>query len=106
MLWRVFENLLNNIVKYAMPDTRVYFEIGKADSRAVISIKNMSAQKITLSAEELLQRFKRNDKSRSTGGNGLGLSIAKSFTEFQNGTFGIEIDGDLFKSILTFELSE
>ncbi|MBQ4243995.1 MAG: HAMP domain-containing histidine kinase [Clostridia bacterium] len=106
MLWRVFENLLNNIVKYAMPDTRVYFEIGKADGRAVISIKNMSAQKITLSAEELLQRFKRNDKSRSTGGNGLGLSIAKSFTEFQNGTFGIEIDGDLFKSILTFELSE
>ena len=105
MLWRVFENLLNNILKYAMPDTRVYFEVTEEDGRAVISIKNMSAQKITLSPEELLQRFKRNDKSRSGGGNGLGLSIAKSFTEFQNGTFDIDVDGDLFKTVLTFELT-
>ncbi|MBR4450630.1 MAG: HAMP domain-containing histidine kinase, partial [Clostridia bacterium] len=106
MLWRVFENLLNNILKYAMPDTRVYFEVAKEDGKAVISIKNMSAQKITLTPEELLQRFRRNDKSRSGGGNGLGLSIAKSFTEFQRGTFDLDVDGDLFKTVLTFELSE
>ena len=106
MLWRVFENLMTNILKYAMPDTRVYFEVSKEDGRAVISVKNMSAQKITLTPEELLQRFRRNDKSRSGGGNGLGLSIAKSFTEFQNGTFDIDVDGDLFKTVLTFELTE
>ncbi len=106
MLWRVFENLLNNVLKYAMKDTRVYFEIRKEEGRAVISIKNMSAQKIVLTPEELQQRFRRNDRSRSGGGNGLGLSIAKSFTEFQNGTFDIDVDGDLFKSVLTFELPE
>ena len=105
MLWRVFENLLNNILKYAMPDTRVYFEVAKEDGKAVISIKNMSAQKITLTPEELLQRFRRNDKSRSGGGNGLGLSIAKSFTEFQGGTFDIDVDGDLFKTVITFEIT-
>jgi signal transduction histidine kinase len=88
-----------------MPDTRVYFEVSKEDGRAVISVKNMSAQKITLTPEELLQRFRRNDKSRSGGGNGLGLSIAKSFTEFQNGTFDIDVDGDLFKTVLTFEIT-
>ncbi len=106
MLWRIFENLIGNAVKYAMPDTRVYFEVTKADDRATVSIKNVSAQKITLSPEELLQRFNRNDKSRSSGGNGLGLSIAKSFTEVQNGTFEIDVDGDLFKAVLTFDIAK
>ena len=106
MLWRIFENLINNIRNYAMPDSRVYIDVEKKEDTVSVSLRNTSASKITVSAEELLQRFKRNDKSRSGGGNGLGLSIAKSFTEIQNGTFELFVDGDLFKTVLTFKLSE
>jgi len=106
MLWRVFQNLLQNICNYAMPQTRVYLELEKADGRARVTLKNTAAQQITLKEDELLQRFRRNDKSRSSSGNGLGLSIAKQFTQLQDGTFELQVDGDLFKTILTFRLSD
>ena len=106
MLWRVFQNLVNNICKYAMADSRVYVDVCAENGRAVISFKNTSAQRISLTEEELLERFKRGDKARSGGGNGLGLSIAKSFTEAQNGTFELFVDGDLFKTVLTFAMPE
>lgn len=103
MLWRVFENLINNICNYAMPNTRVFIDIRKNGGNVEISLKNTSANKITLTQEELVQRFKRNDKSRKTEGNGLGLSIAKSFTEVQRGRFELVTDGDLFKTVMTFK---
>ena len=106
MIWRVFENLINNICSYAMADTRVFIEVRKKDKTVEISFKNTSANKITVSEDELMQRFIRSDKSRQTSGNGLGLSIAKSFTEAQNGRFDIVIDGDLFKTVLTFSQTE
>ena len=106
MLWRVFQNLLQNICKYAMPQTRVYMEIEKRGEYAVVSFKNTSAQRITLSEEELIQRFRRNDKARTTSGNGLGISIAKQFTELQEGVFELFVDGDLFKTELSFRLSD
>ncbi len=106
MLWRVFQNLVNNICKYAMPASRVYVDVEAQNGRAVISFKNTSAQEITLTSEQLLERFKRGDKARSSSGNGLGLSIAKSFTEAQNGTFDLHVDGDLFKTVLTFAMPE
>ena len=106
MLWRVFQNLVNNICKYAMADSRVYVDVCAENGRAVISFKNTSAQRISLTEEELLERFKRGDKARSGGGNGLGLSMAKSFTEAQNGTFELFVDGDLFKTVLTFAMPE
>jgi signal transduction histidine kinase len=106
MLWRVFQNLLQNICKYAMPQTRVYMEIEKRGEYAAVSFKNTSAQRITLSEEELIQRFRRNDKARTSSGNGLGISIAKQFTELQEGTFDLRVDGDLFKTELLFRLSE
>lgn len=105
-MWRVIENLFNNIFKYAMPGTRVYID-GKEVTegkrkKAVISVKNISAQPLNINADELTERFIRGDVSRSTEGSGLGLSIAKSLTEAQNGNFEIYLDGDLFKAILTF----
>lgn len=102
-LWRVFENLFSNIHKYAMPGTRVYVDVLQEDGKTLIVLKNISNTPISSNAEELLMRFKREDTSRHTEGNGLGLSIAKSFTEIQGGKFDISVDGDLFKTVLTFE---
>ena len=106
MLWRVFQNLLQNICNYAMPQTRVYLELAKEADCARVTIRNTAAQRITLREDELLQRFRRNDKSRSSGGNGLGLSIAKQFVELQGGSFELHVDGDLFKTEMTFRLSD
>ena len=106
MLWRVFQNLIQNICKYAMPQTRVYLQLEKLEDRALVSIKNTSAQRITLREEELIERFRRNDKARTSSGNGLGISIAKQFTELQEGTFALIVDGDLFKTELTFRLAD
>jgi signal transduction histidine kinase len=104
-IWRVIENLFNNIEKYAMEHTRVYIDVVKKDSGQVeLAIKNISEQPLNFSASELTERFIRGDVSRSTEGSGLGLSIAKSLTEAQNGRFEIQMDGDLFKVILTFPL--
>lgn len=101
-IWRVFENLMNNAVKYSLPNSRVYLTL-EADTQNVRFIfRNTSKNTLSLSAEELTERFVRGDSSRTTEGNGLGLSIAKSLTELQNGKMEIITDGDLFKVVLTF----
>lgn len=105
-LWRVFDNLMNNICKYAQRGTRVYLTLEERDSQAVISFKNTSRAPLDIPAEELLERFVRGDAARGGEGNGLGLSIARSLTELQKGTLELTVDGDLFKVVLRFaELS-
>lgn len=103
-LWRVFDNLLGNIVKYAQPQTRVYLNLQKSADLVEIVFRNTSRYELNMTGEELKERFVRGDSSRNTEGNGLGLSIAQSLTELMGGTFGLVIDGDLFKVILTFPL--
>ena len=103
LLWRVFSNLMTNIVKYAMPGTRVYLSTAVKDSRAAVTFRNISAAPLEKSGAELSERFVRGDASRTGGdGSGLGLSIAQSLTELQGGAFQITVDGDLFKAELTF----
>lgn len=99
---RVFDNLMNNICKYAQPGTRVYMTLQRTDGQAVITFRNTSKEELNIAPEELMERFVRGDKARNSEGNGLGLSIARSLTELQGGSFRLEIDGDLFKVILTF----
>lgn len=101
-MWRIMDNLFSNINKYAMEHTRVYVDLLQVNDRAVLSVKNVSKARLNISAEELLERFVRGDVSRSTEGNGLGLSIAQSLTEIQGGSFTINIDGDLFKVFVSF----
>ncbi|MDO4546216.1 MAG: sensor histidine kinase [Bacillota bacterium] len=105
-LWRVFDNLLNNICKYSQPGTRVYQTLAIADGKAVITYKNTSKYQLNITEEELMERFTRGDRSRHTEGSGLGLSIARNLVELQKGKFEIEIDGDLFKVICTFDTLE
>ena len=101
-LWRVFDNLMNNVCKYAQRSTRVYLTLEEKNGQAIISFKNISREPLNLSADELLERFVQGDNSRKSEGNGLGLSIAKSLTELQNGTIELTTDGDLFKVVLRF----
>ena len=101
-LWRVFDNLMNNVCKYAQRSTRVYLTLEEKNGQAIISFKNISREPLNLSADELLERFVQGDNSRKSEGNGLGLSIAKSLTELQNGTMELTTDGDLFKVVLRF----
>lgn len=103
---RVFDNLMNNICKYAQSGTRVYLSLEKIGNKAVITFKNTSRDPLNISADELMERFVRGDSSRNTEGNGLGLSIAKSLTELQGGTLTLSVDGDLFKVILSFPIAE
>ncbi len=98
LLWRVIENLISNVFKYAMPNSRVYIETADVNDNIVVSIKNISAYELNIPADELMGRFKRGDSSRNSEGSGLGLSIARSLTEIQGGSFSINIDGDLFKA--------
>ena len=102
LLWRVFDNMLNNIVKYAKQDTRVYISTSKVNHEISIVFKNISDAALNISSDELMERFVRGDSSRNTEGSGLGLSIAKSLTELMGGRFEITIDGDLFKCSMTF----
>ena len=104
-LWRVIDNLLSNCNKYALEGTRVYLEITRDDKQAVFSVKNISRAPLNIPPEQLMERFVRGDSSRTTDGSGLGLSIARSLTELQHGQFGLSIDGDLFKAIVTFPLA-
>jgi len=101
-MWRVMENLFNNICKYAMEGTRVYVDLEKAEGVITVSIKNISETSLNFSPDELTERFVRGDVSRSSEGSGLGLSIAKNLTELQKGEFQIVLDGDLFKVLLRF----
>ena len=103
---RIFDNLMNNIGKYSLPGTRVYLDLEKKGDRAVFLFKNTSRDPLNISADELLERFVRGDSSRHTEGNGLGLSIAQSLAELQGGTLQIQIDGDLFKAVLSFPAIE
>lgn len=103
-LYRVFDNLMNNICKYAQPHTRVYVTARAVNGSAEIAFKNISNVPLNLTADELMERFVRGDASRHSEGNGLGLSIARSLTELQNGKMELSVDGDLFKVVLTFPL--
>ncbi len=103
-MYRVIENLFGNISKYALDGSRVYVDIGKVDSKVRITIKNISKERLNISADELMQRFVRGDKSRTTEGSGLGISISKSLTELQKGKFDLQVDGDLFKVELEFNI--
>ena len=100
LLWRVIENLISNVLKYALPGSRVYIDISESSAHVTLNIKNISAYELNVDEEELMERFKRGDASRHSEGSGLGLSIAKSLTELQGGNFHIEIDGDLFKAVI------
>ena len=101
-MWRVLSNIFGNVVKYAMEGTRVYAEVCNKNKKVIFTLKNISAQPLNISADELTERFIRGDISRNTEGSGLGLSIAKSLTELQGGEFKLFVDGDLFKVMITF----
>lgn len=101
-LWRILDNLLSNCAKYAMPGTRIYIDVLRREGMVEISVKNISADPLNLPAEDLLRRFVRGDDSRSTSGSGLGLSIAQSLASLQGAQLDIQIDGDLFKAIISF----
>ena len=103
-MWRIFDNLMNNICKYAQPGTRVYLSLEEKNGKALISFKNTSREALDISEAELMERFTRGDASRNTEGNGLGLSIAASMAELQGGNLSLTVDGDLFKAVLTFPL--
>lgn len=103
LIWRVIQNLLSNICKYAMPGTNIYIDIIKNEGKVITSLRNVSEKPIRSTADELLVRFKRDDSSRTTEGSGLGLSIAKGLIELQNGTFEIVLENDVFKSVITFD---
>lgn len=101
-MWRVLANIFNNTAKYAMEGTRVYIDLKKNGEKVCFSMKNISAEPLNISAEQLTERFIRGDSSRSTEGSGLGLSIAQSLTELQKGKFQVYLDGDLFKVMIVF----
>ena len=101
--YRVFENLMNNILKYAMPHSRVYIDMDSSQTEVKIVFRNVSAMELDYDADRLTDRFVRGDSARNSEGSGLGLAIVKSFVELQNGTFHVEVDGDLFKAVIQFK---
>lgn len=103
-MWRIFDNLLNNICKYSQRGTRVYLEVCERDGKAVVTFRNISSRQLNISSDELMERFVRGDSSRNTEGNGLGLNIAQSLAQLQKGTMELTVDGDLFKVTLTFDV--
>ncbi len=102
-MWRVLDNLLNNTCKYSLPGTRVYISLVQTGHEVKITFKNISKAALNIPSDELMERFVRGDSSRNTEGSGLGLSIAQSLTELMKGSMKLEIDGDLFKVMLTFK---
>ena len=104
-MYRIIENIFSNVSKYALENSRVYIDIFSKDDKVYIVEKNISKEKLNISEEELMQRFVRGDKSRTTEGNGLGISISKSLTEVQNGQFDVKIDGDLFRIEICFKIA-
>ena len=105
-MWRILENLFSNVIKYSMPNSRVYVDIFQMDGYGILVMKNISATPIDFDETRLTDRFVRGDASRSTEGSGLGLSITQSLAEIQDGSFGIQVDGDLFKAIVSIPLWE
>ncbi len=105
LTWRVLNNLLGNVVKYALADTRVYIDLQQQGNKAVLSLKNISRESLNISSEELMERFVRGDASRNTEGSGLGLNIAKSLMDLQHGQLTLVVDGDLFKVCLEFPVA-
>lgn len=105
-MWRVLENLYNNAAKYAMPGTRIYADLRTDKDEVIFSLKNVSEYPLNFSADELTERFIRGDISRSTEGNGLGLSIAKSLVQMQGGKLELYLDGDLFKATVRFRKAD
>ena len=117
-MWRLMDNLFENVCKYSLIGTRVYVEVRdfssaqdaamgeQAKDKLLISIKNVSATPNKIQGSELTERFIRGDSSRSSEGSGLGLYIAKSLTELQGGSFEIVADGDLFKATMVFDISK
>lgn len=105
-LWRVLENLYNNASKYAMERSRIYVDMKREEDMAVFTMKNISENPLNIQADELTERFVRGDVARTTEGSGLGISIAKSLTELQGGTFKLYIDGDLFKAEVAFPIKK
>lgn len=101
-MYRVFQNIIDNALKYSMEGTRVYLTLKREMGRCEIVVKNIASYEMTFSPDEITERFTRGDESRSTEGNGLGLSIAKSFTEACGGEFNVEIDGDVFVAKIIF----
>lgn len=101
-IFRVFENLIINMTKYAMRGSRIYIDISSKQEKVEITLKNMAANEIDFNVEDIVERFVRGDKARNTEGSGLGLAIAKSFVELQGGKLDVNVDGDLFKVIITF----
>ncbi len=104
--FRIFDNLFSNVKKYALSGTRVYIDVYKENNFGVFSVKNISKDKLNIDLDEITERFVRGDNSRTTEGSGLGLSIARSFTELQNGVFDVQIDGDLFKVVIKLPLTD
>ena len=106
LLWRIYDNLLSNICKYSLSNTRVYFDVAVSEEQVQITAKNISREVLNISASELKERFVRGDSARHTEGSGLGLSIAESLTQLQGGSFHLFVDGDLFKAVLVFSRLE
>lgn len=106
LLWRVLRNVFSNVSKYSMDGSRVYIDVMEDGENVITTIKNTSKNQLNITEEELMQRFVRGDSSRHTEGSGLGLNIAKSLMDLMQGSFEIQIDGDLFKSIITVKKHE
>ena len=106
LLWRVMENLFVNAGKYALANSRVYIDIVEKGDCLTLEVKNMSEAQLNISADELMERFKRGDESRNTEGSGLGLAIAKDLTDLMDGKLELKVDGDLFKACVTLSKGE
>ena len=102
-MWRVLDNLFGNTVKYALDGTRVYVDLADIGNEVILSVKNISRDALNIRPDELMERFVRGDQARNTEGSGLGLSIARSLMELQGGEMDIQIDGDLFKVVLSLK---
>lgn len=105
-LYRVFQNIIENALKYSMPGTRIFIRLTAENGRAYVTVKNTASYEMNFTADEILERFSRGDKSRSTEGAGLGLSIAESFVKVCGGHFYVVVDGDQFKTSVVFSLIE